>query len=1332
MKRISICVTALLFILVSSFNSSAQLSNASLLDNVSASGVQQMFFRSKVIKVGNYNYVCGATINGNGDYDILLSKFDARVDTLVWSVSYNGVYNGNDYAADLAVDGSSNVIVVGTTQVGSLDYNAITIKYNSSGVQQWSSTYAGAASGPDGFTTVVMNGTDVYAAGGALVNVSNMTDVLCVKYNSSGTQQWATTWNNSSTNLQDAAANISISGSNIAIVAATQETLGAPKWKVATIRMNASTGSVVDSAISSGGSAVAFTEIKDIALDDSESIYVCGTRTVTGQGKNIYVVKYNASLTQAWSYTKNGSANGDDEGIGLELNGSSVFISGYTTATVEGRNLYAAKLAQSNGAVTWEVSHHLADGDEEATGLQIDSGVNLIIPCNVDRNSTKDIAIVKLSSNTGSNLATNFYNSEYNRDEFARDVAVNTVNNDVYISTQVQVNDTTYESRIIKWRQTKVYSPKPVDGYSSYSGYIPNNMQLRATDSTANRTVRFYNQANAIATYIDDSKISYQLVLANDTANADTTYRVDMALVGGKPNAKVYPYGERKEYINYYLGHMDKPSIRTPLSNVVLKQDVYTNTDVLFTSSPTGFRHWFIARTGATPTSYEMNFNGQTGLSVDGSGNLVIATTIGNITYKKAKAYSMNTTTGVLTLLGWQPTYSIAGSAVKFGSIGTWSGVLVLEVDEKEPVAMGVVPDSNVNLDWSTFFGNNGLEYGIGIANNELGEVWQCGYTSAPILINFPGSNIDVPFTAYDTYVVHFNPYCEAQWITYYGGSNYDQAQGIDIDEEGNSFCVGTTNSADLPNNFPDGINDATIGGSEDGFFIMLNIEGYIGVGSYIGGAGYDGAYGIAYRPAGGGEEAAIFIVGRSNNPSGFPIQNSSVGSGYDQVHAGGWDGYLMQLNSQGNLVWSTFLGSSEDDAIYSVASVAGLPTVVGVTWSDEYSDDTCTMPSDGKFPTCTSSGSWQQPEFLGGKNFIARFGIQKNLVHSTFFGPRIYGGYTGFYESDEEAFYNKPTISSRKKTYDWEGIYDFYVSGQSDIDESSNFPFTQWPLSYSNPHYSTYFSTQKLTFRWLSKFTVAGTVTQLKGATTLDWEGPHHELSQVIVADDHNGVLVAGYSKMPTLQTLQSTCLNPSDGEFPLCNANGYAYTETNNTSNYLRSFILRFDDQMALTWSTQFGSVPNSVIKCVSSKGDYVFIGGHSLFNGYTLWEYDDAPGTLDYYRTTVHGMHTDAVIARFHLPQEMITLETEMEVMNDSSNYLSIYPNPTHNTLNVQFDKGSILSGRIEVYDTQGRLVKSQLVKMHQNNTIIDVSDLAQGVYTLSYISPEKTLIQSFVKQ
>jgi hypothetical protein len=1320
MKRISICVTALLFIFVSGFNSSAQLSDAFLLDNVSASGVQQMFFRSKVIKVGNYNYVCGATINGNGNYDILLSKFDARVDTLVWSTSYNGVYNGNDYAADFAVDGSSNVIVVGTTQVGSLDYNAIAIKYNSSGVRLWSSTYAGAASGPDGFTTVVLNGTDVYAAGGALVNVSNMTDVLCVKYNSSGMQQWATTWNNSSTNLQDAAANISISGSNIAIVAATQETLGAPKWKVATIRMNASTGSVVDSAISSGGSAVAFTEIKNIALDASESIYVCGTRTVTGQGKNIYVVKYNASLTQAWTYTKNGSANADDEGIGLELNGSSVFISGYTTTTGEGRNLYAAKLAQSNGAVTWEVSHHLADGDDEATGLQIDSGVNLIIPCNVDRNSTKDIAIVKLNSNTGSNLATNFYNSEYNRDEFARDIAINSTNNDVYVSTQVQVNDTTYESRIIKWRQTKVYSPEPVDGYSSYSGYIPNNMQLRATDSTANRTVRFYNQSNAIATYIDDSKISYQLVLANDTANADTTYRVDMALVGGKPNAKVYPYGERKEYINYYLGHMDKPSIRTPLSNVVLKQDVYTHTDVLFTSSPTGFRHWFIARTGATPSNYQMSFTGQTGLSVDGSGNLVITTTIGNITYKKAKAYSMNTTTGVLTLLGWQPTYTITGSSVKFGSIGAWSGVLVLEVDEYKPVASSSVVYVQ-NLEWSTFFGGSGGEMNWDVKNDEGGNVWYCGQTSDWIFPENSGTNIGQYNLQEDAYVVKFDSLCRADWFTFYGGFSEDIAYALAIDDDDNSYCVGYTRSSNIPMLDNPGMDFNTLRGYSDGFFLKLNEYGVILIDSYIGGNGADIAYDIDYRPAGGGMDAAIFIAGYGDSGVNFPLQASPFASSYNQNHSGGYDGFLMRLNgSTFELEWSTFFGGSGQDFIYGIANIAGKPAIVGHTKTNYYTANTCAVPSDGGFPSCVAPGGWQQPSYQSTVDynfFIARFDEKDALKYSTYHGKADLLGNA----------MRRPQIESYYKYYDSnsEAKYFFYVSGCTSGEAATDFPFNDWPLFYpNNAYYYTHDSISYGSLLWLAMLYVNDDFTTVEGCTALEWKD--YSMNASMAVDKDKGITITGSSIIQDLQS-PADCTLPTDGEFPLCDQSGTQYMEDNLNASGTRSYIMHFDSLMRLDWSTQYGDRPTNFNTCVSTAGEYIFVGGYS-FDHYTRLEFNEI-SPLDYYRDFISGADQDAVIARFKLPQYVGV--NEHQTVKELEKLL-LYPNPTTGALNIVLPFAASNNDRMDIFDIHGKLISSQNIPVRSKHLAIDARLLASGMYIVRYNTKDKVLTHSFIKE
>ncbi|MBL0316544.1 MAG: SBBP repeat-containing protein [Flavobacteriales bacterium] len=153
--------------------------------------------------MGNDVFTCGATLDSLGHYDVLVSKHNSS-NVLQWSATFAGSYGGNDYASDIAIDGAGNVYVVGTKQVGANDYDAITIKYNASGVQQWVQTYTGAGGGPDGLTTIVLDGNNaVYVAGGMYQSITQLTNVLSIKYDSTGTALWTNTWNNGTYNMQD-------------------------------------------------------------------------------------------------------------------------------------------------------------------------------------------------------------------------------------------------------------------------------------------------------------------------------------------------------------------------------------------------------------------------------------------------------------------------------------------------------------------------------------------------------------------------------------------------------------------------------------------------------------------------------------------------------------------------------------------------------------------------------------------------------------------------------------------------------------------------------------------------------------------------------------------------------------------------------------------------------------------------------------------------------------------------------------------------------------------------------------------------------------------------
>ena len=111
--------------------------------------------------------------NMYADGDGTISKIRVMYPGAIWSSHYGSSGSGNS----VAVDSSNNVYVTGSNGG---DY--VTLKYNSSGVQQWVSTYNGPGNGGDGASSIeVDNLGNVYVTGSS-AGIGTGNDYATIKY----------------------------------------------------------------------------------------------------------------------------------------------------------------------------------------------------------------------------------------------------------------------------------------------------------------------------------------------------------------------------------------------------------------------------------------------------------------------------------------------------------------------------------------------------------------------------------------------------------------------------------------------------------------------------------------------------------------------------------------------------------------------------------------------------------------------------------------------------------------------------------------------------------------------------------------------------------------------------------------------------------------------------------------------------------------------------------------------------------------------------------------------------------------------------------------------
>jgi uncharacterized protein (TIGR03437 family) len=192
-------------------------------------------------------------------------------------------------------------------------------------------------------------------------------------------------------------------------------------------------------------------------------------------------------------------------------------------------------------------------------------------------------------------------------------------------------------------------------------------------------------------------------------------------------------------------------------------------------------------------------------------------------------------------------------------------------------------------LVYSTYLGGSATDYGTAIAVDSSGNAYVTGIVSSE---DFPLANaIDSTLGSHavgDAFVSKINPTGSALvYSTYLGGGGEDDPYALAIDQSGNVYITGRTNSSDFPLNNP--IQSTRF--AFDMFVTEINAAGSARLFStFIGGTGSESGRGIAVDKLG---NIHIAGEGTSNDfPVVKPIQGTSGGGAATQ------DGLVLLLGN--------------------------------------------------------------------------------------------------------------------------------------------------------------------------------------------------------------------------------------------------------------------------------------------------------------------------------------------------------------------------------------------------------------------------------------------------
>jgi hypothetical protein len=924
------------------------------------------------------------------------------VPNVSWAKSIGGT-GSDDVGNAIATDSDGNVYVIGTFRLGDVtigtdtltnagDYDVFVAKYDTSGTVQWARSIGGSS--PDkGYSISVDSSGNVYATGefrgtadfGSGTSLTSggspaNDDAFVVKYNTSGTVQWARSIGGTSPNsgygiATDSSGNVFVTGGYSGTITIGSTELTSTSLSVDIFVAKCDTNGTFIWARSIGNTNT--DRGYGIATDSSGNVYVIGyysgiadfgSTALTSAGSfDVFVVKYDTDGIDQWAKSIGGSFSDHGYGIATDSSGN-VYVTGYYSGTANfwpGTSLnsvgysFDAFVAKYDTSGTFQWARSIGGTDtDKGNGIATDSAGNVYVIGEYRGNIT--IGSTTLT-NTDSSFYSDIFVAKYDTSGTVQWAdSIGGVNGDIGLGIATDSTENVY-----------------VTGY--YEGTITiGSTTLTNTDSFLyDAFVAKYSPSRNlnINTRVDIQGNAY--VASNlevGTANLFVDTQISKVGVGtATPEATLHVEGNVYVSSNLEVGETTISSIVSDgVPNVSWAKSIGgTGSDdvgnAIATDSDGNVYVIGQYRDEITLGTITLNSAGGTDAFVakyDTSGTVQWAKSIGNTSFDYGYGIATDSSGNVYVTGGFRITADF-GSGTSLNSAGGIDGFVAKY-------------DTSGTVEWAESIGGTSSISGYGIATDSSGNVYVTGFYQGTA--NFgSGTSLNSNAGNYDVFIAKYNTSGTAQWATRLGATGYDEGRGIATDSAGNVYVTGYYSG----NTTFGGITLTSNAGSSDAFVVKYDTSGTAQWAESIGGGLSDHGYGIAADSSGN-----VYVTGRYNG-------NITIGT-TQLTNAGGEDAFVAKYNTSGIVQWARKIsGTGSDRGNDIVTDSAGNVYVTG------YYENTITIGSTqltsvGSFDVFVAkydtSGTAQWAKTIGGADSNRGYSISVDSSGNVY----VTGQYSG------------------------------------------------------------------------------------------------------------------------------------------------------------------------------------------------------------------------------------------------------------------------------------------------------------------------------------------------